>query len=121
MKNPGTDRPITIEPTAGRVVVRAGGRLVADSRNALTLTEASYPPVLYIPRADVDMALLSRTDHTTHCPYKGDASYFSISAGGDRGVNAVWTYEHPHAAVSAIGGHLAFYASRVDVIEVMAA
>lgn len=118
VKTPGPDHPITIAPTAGRVVVRAGGRVVADSLSALTLTEASYPPVQYIPRADVDMALLVATDHATHCPYKGDARYFSIPAGGDRANDAVWSYEHPHPAVAAIAGHVAFYPNRVDAIEV---
>lgn len=121
MKIPGPEHPITLAPTAGRVVVRAGGRVIADSRNALTLAEASYPPVQYIPRADVDMALLSATDHATHCPYKGDASYFSIPAGGARAVNAVWSYAAPYPAVAAIAGHLAFYPDRVEAIEVMPA
>jgi len=118
VKIPGRDHPIAIARTPGRVVVRAGGRVVADSLNALTLTEASYPPVQYIPRADVDMGLLVATDHTTHCPYKGDASYFSVPAGGDRATNAVWSYENPHPAVAAIAGHVAFYPNRVDAIEV---
>lgn len=118
MKIPGPDHPITIAPTRGRVVVRAGGRVVADSLRALTLTEASYPPVQYIPRADVDMTLLAATAHATHCPFKGDASYFSIPAGGDRAVDAVWSYEHPYPAVAAIAGHVAFYPDRVDAIEV---
>jgi uncharacterized protein (DUF427 family) len=121
MKTPGPDHPITVAKTPGRVVVRVGGQVVADSRNALTLKEASYPPVQYIPRADVDMALLSRTDHATHCPYKGDASYFSIPAGGARAINAVWSYERPFPAVAAIAGHLAFYPDRVEAIEVTAA
>lgn len=121
MTIPGPDHKITIVPTEGRVVVRAGGRIVADSRKALTLTEASYPPVQYIPRADVDMTLLVATDHATHCPYKGDARYFSIPAGGERAANAVWSYEQPHPAMAAIGGHVAFYSSRVDAIEVTAA
>lgn len=116
---PGPDHPITIEPAGRRVVVRAGGKVVADSRAALTLREASYPPVHYIPRADVDMALLTPTSHSTHCPYKGDASYFSIPAGGERAVNAVWSYEGPHPAVAAIAGHVAFYPSRVDAIDVL--
>lgn len=118
VKIPGRDHPIAIVRTSGRVVVRAGGRVVADSLNALTLTEASYPPVQYIPRADVDMDLLVATDHTTHCLYKGDASYFSVPAGGDRATNAVWSYVNPHPAVAAIAGHVAFYPNRVDAIEV---
>ena len=114
---PGPDHPITITPNASRVVVTAGGRVIADSRAALTLQEAAYPPVLYIPRADVDMAALERTDHATYCPYKGDCAYYSIPAGGERAANAVWTYEAPYAAVAAIRDHLAFYPDRVDSIE----
>jgi uncharacterized protein (DUF427 family) len=118
MKTPGPDHPITITPTAGRVVVTVAGRVVADSRKALTLKESSYPAVQYIPRADVDMALLARSEHKTYCPYKGDCSYFSIPAGGERADNAVWTYEDAYPAVAAIKDHLAFYPSRVDAIEV---
>lgn len=81
---PGPDHPITVERNPGRVVVKLDGRVVADTRDALTLREASYPPVQYIPRNDVDMSLLARTDHGTYCPYKGDASYYSIAAGGER-------------------------------------
>jgi uncharacterized protein (DUF427 family) len=114
---PGPDHPITIDANPARVVVRLAGRVAADTRNALTLREASYPPVQYIPRADVDIALLEPTDHSTYCPYKGDASYFSIPAGGERSVNAVWSYEHPHDAVAAVRGYLAFYPDRVDGIE----
>jgi uncharacterized protein (DUF427 family) len=110
------DHPITIEPTRGRVVVTLGGRTVADSLNALTLREASYPPVYYIPRADVDMTLMERTAHSTHCPFKGDASYYSIPEGGERSVNAVWSYEAPFEPVAAIRDHLAFYPDRVDAI-----
>ena len=115
---PGPDHPITITPTEGRVVVTLGGKAVADSARALTLKEASYPAVQYIPREDVDMGLLERTDHASYCPYKGEASYFSLPAGGDRSANAVWTYEHPHQAVAPIEGHLAFYPDRVDAIEI---
>jgi uncharacterized protein (DUF427 family) len=99
------------------VVVTVGGRVVADSRAALTLQEASYPPVHYVPRADVDMTLLQRTAHATYCPYKGDCAYYSVPAGGERAVNAVWTYEHPYDAVAAIRDHVAFYPDRVDSIE----
>ncbi len=94
--------------------------MVADSTKALTLREAAYPPVQYIPRGDVDMSLLQRTDHATYCPYKGDCSYFSIAAAGERGTNAVWTYEAPFEAVAAIKDHLAFYPDRVDAIELRA-
>jgi len=117
IKIPGPDHPITITPHQGRVVVRVAGRVVADTRAALTLREAAYPPVFYVPRADADMALLERTPHATYCPYKGDASYYSIPAGGDRAANAVWTYEQPFDAVAAIKDHLAFYPDRVDAIE----
>lgn len=92
---PGPDHPITVERNPARVVVKLGDRIVADTRHALTLREASYPPVQYIPRRDVDMSLLARTDHGTYCPYKGDASYFSLTPGGERSKNAVWTYENP--------------------------
>jgi uncharacterized protein (DUF427 family) len=117
VKIPGPDHPITIEPNSSRVVVKLGGHTIADSRNALTLREASYPAVQYIPRKDVDMTLLERTDHSTHCPYKGDASYYSITPGGERSKNAIWTYETPHDAVSEIKDHVAFYPDRVDSIE----
>ena len=119
VKIPGPDHPITIEPTPGRVVVMAAGHVVADSRHALTLREAAYPAVQYIPRADADMTALHPTDHTTYCPYKGDCSYFSIVPGGERGVNSVWSYEEPYAAVAAIKGHLAFYPERVDSIAIL--
>ncbi|MGE4218044.1 MAG: DUF427 domain-containing protein [Alphaproteobacteria bacterium] len=117
MKLPGPDHPIAIAPNPARVVVTVAGRIIADTRAALTLREAAYPPVQYIPRADVDMTRLQRTAHATHCPYKGDCSYFSIAEGGPKSENAVWSYEAPYAAVAPIAGHLAFYPSRVDAIE----
>jgi uncharacterized protein (DUF427 family) len=113
---PGPDHPITIVPNPARVIVTVAGRVVADTRAALTLREASYPAVQYIPRRDVDMALLERTDHATVCPYKGTCAYFSIPAGGARAVNAAWSYEAPYDAVAAIRDHVAFYPSRVDAI-----
>ena len=115
---PGPDHPIEVTPDASHIVIRIGGRVLADTRSALTLREASYPAVHYIPRKDVDMSLLERTDHHTYCPYKGDCSYYSIPLGGDRSVNAVWTYEHPYDAVAPIKDHLAFYPTRVDEISV---
>ena len=115
---PGPDHPITITPTKGRVTVAVNGQRVADTREALTLKEAAYPPVVYVPRKDVDMRQLQRTSHQTYCPYKGECSYYSISAGGERSVNAVWSYEAPYAAVAEIREHLAFYPDRVDAIEV---
>ena len=115
---PGPDHPITIRPHDGRVVVSAGGQVIADTRQALTLQEASYPPVQYIPRADVDMSLLKRTEHVTYCPYKGECAYYSIPSGGAKGLNAVWTYESPYPSVAEIAGHLAFYPDRVGSFEV---
>jgi uncharacterized protein (DUF427 family) len=120
IKLPDPDHPISIEHNSSRVVVSVGGRVVADTREALTLYEAHYPAVQYIPRKDVDMSLLVRTDRSTYCPYKGDASYFSIPAGGDRSIDAAWSYEMPYAAVAGIKDHLAFYPDRVDGIEVQA-
>ena len=116
IKIPGPDHPISIERNTRRVVISVAGRVVADTRDALTLHEAAYPAVQYIPRKDVDMTLLSRTDHTSYCPYKGDASYFSIPTGGERSINAVWSYETPFPAVVDIEDHLAFYPDRVDAI-----
>lgn len=117
IKIPGPDHPIAIERNSNRVVVKVSGRVIADTRDALTLREAGYAPVQYIPRKDVDMTLLERTEHATYCPYKGDCSYFSIPSAGDRAANAVWTYEAPYDAVAAIKDHLAFYPDRVDAIE----
>jgi uncharacterized protein (DUF427 family) len=117
IKVPGPEHPITVERNPKRVVVSVAGRIIADSQNALTLREANYPPVQYIPRRDVEMTLLERTDHTTYCPYKGDCAYYSIPLGGERSTNAVWSYEAPYAAVAAIEGYLAFYPDRVDAIE----
>src|SRR4029077_15413819 len=117
IKLPSADHPITIEANPRRVRVSVAGRVIADSRSSLTLREAAYPAVHYIPRQDVDMSLLQRTDHVTYCPYKGDCAYFSIQAGGQRSINAVWTYEEPYAAVAAIKDHVAFYPDRVDAID----
>jgi len=116
VKVPGPDHPITITPTNGRVVVRAGGHVIADTRDALTLREANYPAVQYLPRADADMAQFARAAHTTYCPYKGEASHYSLPYA----KNAVWSYETPYPAMAAIRGHLAFYPERVDCIEVTA-
>jgi uncharacterized protein (DUF427 family) len=115
---PGPDHPITITPTKGRVTVVVNGNRIADTREALTLKEASYPAVQYIPRNDVDQTQLQRTSHETYCPYKGECTYYSIPSGGERSVNAVWTYEAPYASVSSIREYLAFYPDRVDAIEV---
>ena len=112
---PDERHPITIAPTTGRVVVTLGERMVADTTAALMLQEASYPPVQYVPLSHVDAGVLERTDHTTYCPYKGDASYYSLIGEGHTYDNAVWTYESPYDAVSAIAGHVAFYPDVVDV------
>lgn len=118
MKLPGPDHPISITPTAQRVRVTLGGAVVAETTQALTLQEASYPAVQYVPRTDAVMALLEKTGRSTHCPYKGDASYYSIAAGGKRAENAVWSYEAPFPAMAGIAGYLAFYPDRVDAIEI---
>ena len=117
IKIPGPDHPISIARDTKRVIVSVAGRVIVDTREALTLCEAHYPAVHYIPRKDVDMTLLARTDDTTYCPYKGDCSYFSIPLGGERSINAVWSYEAPYAAVTPIKDYLAFYPERVDAIE----
>ena len=115
-KIPGPDHPIEIHEHPNRVVVKVADKIVADTQRALALREAAYPTVLYFPREDVDMSLLERTDHSSYCPYKGDANYYSIPAGGTRSVNAVWTYEAPRASVAQIKGYLAFYRDRIDTI-----
>jgi uncharacterized protein (DUF427 family) len=117
IKIPSPDHPITIELNPKQVVVSVAGRVIAKTREALTLREASYPGVQYIPRKDVDISLLERTDHATYCPYKGDCAYYSIPIGGERSRNAVWTYEAPYAAVAEIKDQVAFYPDRVDAIE----
>src|ERR1700674_1245867 len=116
VKLPGPDHPISIQHNPARVVVSVAGRVIADTRNALTLLESDYSPVQYIPREDVDFSQLKRTDHATYCPYKGDCSYYSVPAGGEKSVDAVWTYEDPYPAVAQIKGHVAFYPDRVDEI-----
>jgi uncharacterized protein (DUF427 family) len=116
IKQPGPDHPITIEPDRARVVVTVAGRTIADTQNALTLREAGYAPVQYIPLADVDRSQLQSSDHASYCPFKGDASYYSVPVGGERSVDAVWTYREPFTAVAAIKDRLAFYPDRVDSI-----
>ena len=111
---PGPDHPIEIEPSADPVTVRVDGVVVAQSDRALILREAGYAPVHYLPADDVDFSKLDQSDHSTYCPYKGDASYYSAPAGGERSVNAAWQYREPFAAVEQIRDHLAFYPDRVD-------
>lgn len=117
VKIPGPDHPITITKNPKRVTVSVNGKMIASTTGALSLKEASYPAVQYIPRGDANMAMLERTDHSTYCPYKGDASYYAIPLAGERGENAVWTYEHPHDAMRAIKDYLAFYPDRVTIEE----
>ena len=109
IKTPGPEHPITIARNPLRVVVSVDGRVIADTREALTLREAHFGTVHYIPRKDVKMSLLERTSHATYCPYKGECNYYSIPAGGERSVNAVWTYESPYDPVAQIKDHVAFY------------
>lgn len=113
---PGPDHPIAIESAQERVVVSVAGRVIADTRDAVMLREADYPPVAYIPLADVDTSLLERTDHASYCPYKGECSYYSIPVGGERSINAVWEYRAPYDAVAQIRDMVAFYPDRVDAI-----
>jgi uncharacterized protein (DUF427 family) len=118
MKTPGPDHPITIEAAAGRWRARFQGHVIADSAEALILREATYPPVVYFPRADVSMDFMRRTDRSTHCPYKGDAAYYTVLMDGQFAENAVWTYEAPFPAMSEIEGRLAFYPDRIEVYAV---
>lgn len=121
MAIPRTDRRIDIEPARERVRVTFAGKTIVDTTRALRLKEGNYPPVLYLPRADADMRLLARTTHTTHCPFKGDAAYYSIIVGDRRADNAAWTYERPYPLAEKVKDHLAFYPDRVDAIEEMPA
>ena len=118
MTTAASDHPITIEPNPNRVGVLIGGVIVAETTRALTLKEATLPPVQYIPREDAKMDLLRPSSRRTHCPYKGDASYFSLALPSGTVEDSVWSYEKPFPAVSGIAGHLAFYPNRVDAIEV---
>lgn len=117
VKIPSPEHPISVSQNPKRVIVTVAGRIIADTVTALTLQEATYPAIQYIPRKDVDMTLLERTDNATYCPYKGDCAYYSIPIGGETAINAVWTYEAPYDAVTQIKDHLAFYPDRVDSIK----
>jgi uncharacterized protein (DUF427 family) len=118
MKLPGPDHPITITHNPKRIRVTADGVVIAETTQALTLKEASYPAVQYVPRGDAKMDLLKRSERVTHCPYKGDANYYSVVAGGRTLDNAIWTYEMPFPAMAEISGHLAFYPDKVKIEEV---
>jgi len=117
IKIPGAEHPIEISPNPARVVVMVSGQVIADTVDALILREATYPVVLYIPRKDLHLGMLQRTDRKTYCPYKGDCSYYSIPIGGVKSLNAVWTYEEPYQAVSVIKDYVAFYPDRVDTMQ----
>jgi uncharacterized protein (DUF427 family) len=113
IKHPGPDHPITIEPNPAHVTVRVGETLLGETDRALTLREASYPPVQYVPLEDLDRSLLKQSDHVTYCPFKGEASYYSL-AGAE---NAVWEYRDPYEPVAQIKGHVAFYPDKVQLDE----
>jgi len=116
-KIPGRDHPITITPNPNRVTITYGGHIIAETRHALSLREASYPAVLYIPRADAKMASLTPSTNKTYCPYKGECSYYNLPGTEARAANAIWSYETPYDSVSAIKDHLAFYPDRVEITE----
>ena len=118
MKLPGPDHPIAITANPRRVRVMVKGHVIADSVGVMTLKEASYPPVFYFPRKDVEMGFLTKTDHITHCAYKGDAGYFSLHIDGEIHENAVWTYETPFPAMSDIAERVAFYPDHVEIYEI---
>jgi len=118
MKEPGPDHPITVEPTTETVTVVFNGKTIAQSSNALKMQESTYKPVYYVPMGDVDQKVITKTAHSTHCPYKGDASYYTVSVGIESAENAIWTYEDPFPAVASIKDHVAFYADRVDSVTV---
>jgi uncharacterized protein (DUF427 family) len=118
MKLPGPDHPITLEPSRQRVRAAFQRHVIADTDDAILLREAGYPPVYYFPIHDVEMSFLARTDHSTYCPYKGDASYWSIYMDGELGENAVWAYEDPYPAAAAVRGRVAFDPRAVEVYEI---
>jgi uncharacterized protein (DUF427 family) len=116
VKIPDATHPITINPTGSRVTVRIGGSVVAQTDNALSLAEANYPVVQYIPLEDVDKSLLERATSQTYCPYKGDASYYTVRIpDGPTETDVIWSYEHPYPSVAEIAGHVAFYADRAEI------
>lgn len=118
IKRPSPEHPISITQNTTPFIVTVDGNIIAQSSRGVILKEASYPPIHYIPREDVKMDQLIRTEHKTYCPYKGECNYYSIPVGGDKATNAVWTYESPYPDVEAIKGLLAFYPDRVDSIKI---
>jgi uncharacterized protein (DUF427 family) len=117
IKTPGPDHPIVVEKNPERVVVRVGDQVVADTTAALALREANYPAVQYIPLADVDQAVLKETETSTYCPYKGDASYYSLVTADGELTDVIWTYREPYPAVAEIAGHVAFYPDKVSLTQ----
>jgi uncharacterized protein (DUF427 family) len=116
VKIPDATHPITVQPTGRHVTVRLGGTVVAETDGALSLAESTYPVAQYIPLGDVDQSLLDRSTTQTYCPYKGDASYYSVKTpDGSVETDLIWTYEHPYQAVAEIAGHVAFYPDRAEV------
>ena len=118
VREPTADHPITVKPTGKHVTVLVNGVVVADTDNSLTLQESTYPAVQYIPMRDVAQNVLEPSDTTTYCPYKGDASYYSVAttASGDTVEDVIWTYEQPYPAVADIAGHVAFYPDKAEVV-----
>ena len=112
---PTAEHPITVTPTGTHVVVRVNGEVVAETDAALTLQESTYPAVQYVPLSDVAPSVLTRSDTTTYCPYKGEANYYHVSTAGNTVDDVIWTYEQPYAAVAEIAGHVAFYPNKADV------
>ncbi len=115
IKIPDASHPITVTPTGRRVTVEVGGKVIADTTDALTLQESTYPAVQYLPLESVDPAVLRRTETTSYCPYKGEASYYSIATEGGEITDAIWAYEAPYPSVIEIAGHVAFYPNKVDI------
>jgi uncharacterized protein (DUF427 family) len=112
---PSATHPITVTPTGKHVTVRVNGEVVADTTDAVTLQESTYPAVQYVPLADVVQTALAPSDTTTYCPFKGDASYYHVTVGGDTVEDVIWTYEQPYAAVADIAGRVAFYPDKAEV------
>ena len=112
---PTAEHPITVTPTGQHVVVRVNGEVVAETDDALTLQESTYPAVQYVPLAAIAPSALTRSDTTTYCPYKGEANYYHLGIGGETIDDAIWTYEQPYPAVAQIAGHVAFYPDKADV------
>jgi len=115
IKIPGPDHPIEISQHPERIIITVNGQIIADTVRALTLQEAHYPPVQYIPRQDINMRLLSRANKATYCAYKGDCAYYALTTEGETPVEIAWTYEAPYEAVAVIKDHLAFYPDRVEI------